>query len=92
MTSQSWIARINKGRKKGYIENSIHLADIDTTCKSLEKHIPQADSPVVFYCTSSKCGRSLNAVKIAQSCAYKNIYWFRGGFEEWKEHELPYLK
>lgn len=83
-------ARIASGRKKGYIENSFHLADIDTTCATLKEFIPTLSQPAAFYCSSSKCGRSLNAVRVAKACGFSNIYWFRGGFEEWKEKGLPY--
>ena len=85
-------ARISKGRKKGYIEGSIHLSDINTNCESLAKIAPVKQDKVVFYCSSSKCGRSLNAVTIAQKCNYKNLYWFRGGFKEWKRKKYPYKK
>ncbi len=84
-------ARVATGRRKGYIEGSLHLADVDTNCASLAKAIPHRDTATVFYCTSSKCGRSLNALKIAQSCDYRNVYWFRGGFEEWQNKGYPYV-
>ncbi|MDH5379034.1 MAG: rhodanese-like domain-containing protein [Gammaproteobacteria bacterium] len=83
-------ARVLKGRKKGYIENSIHLPDIETNCDSLAKIETNVDKPMVFYCSSNTCGRSLNAVKKAISCGYKQVYWFRGGFKEWKAKGYPY--
>lgn len=84
-------ARTVAGRKHGYIEGSIHLADVDTNCASLAKVIHSLDTAAVFYCSSSKCGRSLNALKIAQACSYRNIYWFRGGLEEWQNKGYPYV-
>ena len=84
-------ARATKGRSRGYIEGSIHLADVDTHCASLAEVIQGQDKAAVFYCSSSKCGRSLNALKIAQSCHYRNVYWFRGGFEEWQNKGYPYV-
>lgn len=84
-------ARILKGREKGYIENSIHMPDIETDCSALSKMVTDLSSPVAFYCTSSKCGRSLNAVRIAQQCGFSNLFWFRGGFEDWKAQGYPYL-
>jgi len=85
-------ARIQKGRSKGYIDGSIHLPDVDTTCDSLAKHIPSKVAKVVFYCSSSECGRSMNAVTQAQTCGYQNLYWFREGFHEWKKSGYPYSK
>lgn len=85
-------ARIRSDRIQGYIEASISLPDVETDCDSLKKVISNKKSPVLFYCNGVKCGRSGNSSKIALKCGYKNIYWFRGGFEEWKLKKLPYLK
>jgi len=85
-------ARIKSDRKQGYIEGSISLPDIETNCKSLAKTIPAKTSPVLFYCNGVKCGRSVNSSRTALKCGYKNIYWFRGGFEEWKAKKLPLIK
>lgn len=84
-------SRIPDDRKIGYIEHSISLPDAKTNCKSLAKIIPGKSTPVLFYCNGVKCGRSVVATKIALQCGYKNIYWFRGGFEEWKSKEYPFL-
>lgn len=84
-------ARISTGRKKGYVEGSQHLPDIDTNCESLKNTLPTLDTPVAFYCSSEKCGRSLNAVTIAMKCGYSKLYWFRGGFVEWKAKGYPYV-
>jgi rhodanese-related sulfurtransferase len=85
-------ARIAASRDKGFIDGSIHLADIDTNCSSLAREIPHKGAAIVFYCSSQKCGRSLNAIRIAQKCGYSNLLWFRGGFEEWKAHGFPYVR
>ena len=85
-------SRIPGDRKQGYVEGSISLPDVDTTCESLAKVIPTKESPILFYCNGVKCGRSATAVKIALSCGYSNIYWFRGGFEEWLAKGYPYLQ
>ena len=85
-------ARIEMDRKQGYIETSISLPNIDTDCSSLATHIPAKDHNVLFYCNGVKCGRSAKSAKIALGCGYKNIYWFRGGIEEWKDKKLPLVK
>lgn len=85
-------ARIPGDRKQGYIEGSVSLPDVDTNCKSLAKHIPDKSTPALFYCNGIRCGRSVNAVKDAMKCGYNNIYWFRGGFEEWINKGYPYLQ
>jgi len=85
-------ARIHSDRNHGYIEGSISLPDINTTCTSLAKIIPKKESPVLFYCNGVKCGRSVISSKIALKCGYNNIYWFRGGYEEWQANHLPFVK
>ena len=85
-------SRIPGDRKQGYVEGSISLPDVETNCDTLGKIIPKKSSPALFYCNGVKCGRSAKAVKIALSCGYNNIYWFRGGFEEWLAKGYPYLQ
>ena len=43
-------SRIKADRKQGYIEGSIGLQDIDTSCDSLAKTIPNKSNPSLFYC------------------------------------------
>jgi rhodanese-related sulfurtransferase len=85
-------SRKTSDRNKGYIEGSIGLQDTDTTPAALAKHISSKTTPVVFYCNGEKCGRSVVASKIAVSDGYKNIYWFRGGWDEWSAKGLPVMK
>lgn len=85
-------SRITANRKHGFIEGSLSLPDTKTNCNTLAALLKSHDTPVAFYCNGVKCGRSVNASQIALSCGYRNIYWFRGGFMEWKEKEYPYLK
>lgn len=84
-------SRITDDRTVGYIEGSISLPDIKTDCKSLKKKVSGKTAPVLFYCNGTKCGRSVNATRKALECGYSNLYWFRGGFEEWKAKDYPYL-
>ncbi|WP_455366992.1 rhodanese-like domain-containing protein, partial [Kaarinaea lacus] len=73
----------------GWIEGSVGLPDYDTSAESLAKHIPSKSTPVLFYCNGVKCGRSVNSSKVAIEAGYQNIYWFRGGWEEWTEKGMP---
>lgn len=82
----------SSGRANGFIEGSISLPDIKTDCASLAKAIPKKNAPSLFYCNGPKCGRSAKAIQIALKCGYSNIYWFRGGFEEWQQKGYPYVK
>ncbi|HJW81555.1 MAG TPA: rhodanese-like domain-containing protein [Acidiferrobacterales bacterium] len=85
-------SRIAMDRKQGYIEGSLSLPDTETNCAALARLIGTKDRPALFYCNGVKCGRSVVAVKIARQCGYSRLYWFRGGFEEWKQKGLPHLK
>jgi rhodanese-related sulfurtransferase len=85
-------SRIASDRLQGYIEGSVSLPDEKTNCATLAEVAPEQASPVVFYCNGPKCGRSAVAVQVALGCGYKDIYWFRGGFEEWKQKKYPYLR
>ena len=82
-------SRITADRKQGYIEGSIGLPDIDTSCDSLAKTIPSKANPSLFYCNGVKCGRSVKAIKIAVGCGYSKLFWFRGGYAEWLEKGYP---
>jgi len=84
-------ARINKDRASGFIEGSLSLPDISTNCDTLSKLVANKRTPLLFYCNGVKCGRSVVAVKIAKSCGYSNLSWFRGGFEEWKQKGYQYV-
>ena len=85
-------ARIRQDRLQGYIEGSVSLPDIETTCESLAKVAPLKSTPILFYCNGPKCGRSVHSSRKALECGYTGVYWFRGGFEEWKKKNYPYVK
>jgi rhodanese-related sulfurtransferase len=82
-------ARKKSDVAKGFIEGSISLPNTETNADSLAKNIPSKSTPVVFYCNGIKCGRSVKAAKIAIAEGYTNIYWFRGGIQEWEAKGLP---
>jgi rhodanese-related sulfurtransferase len=85
-------SRIPGDRLQGYIEGSVSLPDVKTDCASLAHTIPSKEYRTLFYCNGINCGRSANAIKIALSCGYDKIYWFRGGFIEWKLKGYPFLQ
>lgn len=85
-------ARVRMDRRQGYIEDSLSLPDIQTNCDSLKTVIRDKQQPVLFYCNGIKCGRSVKSINIAKQCGYETLYWFRGGFEEWKNKGFPYIK
>ncbi len=73
----------------GFIEGAMALPNTETSAKTLAQNIASKTTPVVFYCDGIKCDRSSKAAKIALAEGYKNIYWFRGGIQEWEAKGLP---
>lgn len=92
-TSKADLVIIDSRRKeeyiKGHIEGSISLLNTKMTQANLKKLVATTDTPVLFYCNGARCMRSYSASKMAVNWGYKNIYWFRGGWKEWKTKELP---
>jgi rhodanese-related sulfurtransferase len=84
-------SRVPADRHQGYIQGSVNLPVTQATCATLGDLLADLDTPVLFYCNGIKCGRSVIAVEIAGSCGYRQLYWFRGGFEEWKQKGYPFL-
>ncbi len=85
-------ARIKSDRLQGYIESSVGLPDIDTNCNSLKKVTADKNRHLMFYCNGVQCGRSVVSLKIARSCGYHHLSWFKGGFAEWNEKGYQYIK
>lgn len=85
-------SRIRMDRRQGYIEGSVSLPDTETNCATLQQSLGSRERPVLFYCNGVKCGRSGNASQIARQCGHTRIHWYRGGFEDWKQKNYPFLK
>lgn len=77
-------ARIRSDRRQGYIAGSTSLPNTETDCDTLKKIIDRLSTPTVFYCNGPRCRRSDISVMTARECGYDNLFWFRGGIEEWK--------
>lgn len=85
-------ARKRSDWEKGYIEGAVNLPNTDTTAASLAKVVPSKATPVLFYCNGVMCGRSVKSAHVAIAAGYSNIYWFRGGIEEWEAKGLPVVR
>lgn len=82
-------ARRREEYDRGHIEGAIFMLDTDMTPALLAKQLPGKETPVVFYCNGERCARSGNAAKKAVSWGYRQVYWFRGGWQEWSDKGLP---
>ncbi|MCW8918818.1 MAG: rhodanese-like domain-containing protein [Gammaproteobacteria bacterium] len=85
-------ARKEEEFAKGHIENAISLPDTEMSTEVLAVHVAHKQTPLLFYCNGERCLRSTNAAKKALSWGYKSVYWFRGGWVEWREKNLPVEK
>ena len=45
--------------------------------------------PLVFYCGGPQCWLSYNAAPRAIKLGYRNVLWYRGGFEAWQRAGQP---
>lgn len=82
-------ARRHEEYLKGHIEGAVYMLDTEMTPEKLGGVVPSKASPIVFYCNGERCPRSSNAALKALSWGYQHIYWFRGGWQEWKDKSLP---
>jgi rhodanese-related sulfurtransferase len=85
-------SRVGTDRADGYIEGSVHLVDSKTDCDALARLLRTRTTPVIFYCNGVRCDRSGRAVGIAVACGYRDVYWFRGGIEEWRARKFPLIQ
>jgi len=58
----------------------------------LSTAVPKRDTPIVFFCHSSRCWLSHNAALRAIAAGYTNVLWYRGGIEAWTAAGLPLVK
>lgn len=85
-------SRQRMDRRQGYVQGSVSMPDVETICDSPRTLLPMAATPALFYCNGIHCGRSVIAIEIAKGCGCTQLYWFRGGFEEWKRKDSPFLQ
>lgn len=85
-------SRRNDEHLKGHIAGSVSLLDAEMTADKLAGHAPDKNTPLLFYCNGERCLRSSNAASQAVAWGYRRVYWFRGGWQEWIEKELPVAK
>ena len=70
-----------------YKENSAKEVDFDATLDSWDiDHLPKnKQTPLIFACNGPECWKSYKSAKTALTSGYTKVYWFRGGFPEWKK-------
>ena len=75
--------------QKGHIQGAVSLLDTAMTEDLLSMHVPDKNTPVLFYCNGVRCLRSSRAATKALEWGYTTVYWFRGGWSEWVKKGMP---
>lgn len=75
--------------QSSHIQGAKHLdLKLDLTEASLlnvvKKHLP-----VVFYCNGDMCQRSAKASEKAVAWGWMKVYYYRGGYPDWRKAGLP---
>jgi len=74
-----------------YGEKSKKEVAFDATQDKFDDSKLPADN-MIFQCNGADCWKSYKAAKWAVGKGKKTVYWFRGGFPEWKAAGLPVEK
>ncbi len=74
-----------------YKEKSPKAADFDASQDSFDLSKVPADknAALITQCNGPECWKSYKSAKALVKAGYKKIYWFRGGFPEWKAKGYP---
>ena len=74
-----------------YKEKSAKAVDFDASQDSFDASKLPADknAAIITQCNGSECWKSYKGAVAAMKAGYKKVYWFRGGFPEWKASGLP---
>jgi rhodanese-related sulfurtransferase len=74
-----------------YTENSRKDSNFDAAVDRFNVDALPANKalPLVFQCNGPECWKSYKASAAAVRAGYKNVYWFRGGYPEWKQAGYP---
>jgi ABC-type phosphate/phosphonate transport system substrate-binding protein/rhodanese-related sulfurtransferase len=92
--------RIEQEYKEKHIKGALPLTYAEKSKKEvgydasqdqfkLAEAVKDKNAPLIFACNGGECWKSYKASVWAQNQGYRNVYWFRGGFPEWKAKNLP---
>ena len=92
--------RIDKEYKEKHIKGALPLTYAEKSKKEvgydpaqdqfkLAEAVKDKNVQLIFACNGGECWKSYKASVWAQKLGYRSVYWFRGGFPEWKAKNLP---
>lgn len=75
-----------------YVEKSAKDADYDASQDKFDLARLGADknAELVFACNGAECWKSFKASHAAVKAGYRKVYWFRGGFPEWRTSGMKF--
>lgn len=50
---------------------------------------PDKNKDIVTFCNAGNCWKSYKSAVVLAKAGYKNVYWYRNGFPDWKARKLP---
>ncbi|MBU1224401.1 MAG: rhodanese-like domain-containing protein [Gammaproteobacteria bacterium] len=86
-------AHVPSAQSVPYKEGSAKEVDFDRADDqfALNKLPKDKNAPFIMYCDGTICWKSYKSAVMAIDAGWKNVYWFRGGFPEWKEAGMPII-
>jgi rhodanese-related sulfurtransferase len=86
-------AHVPSAQSVPYKEGSAKEVDFDRGDDqfALNKLPKDKNAPFIMYCDGTICWKSYKSAVMAIEAGWKNVYWFRGGFPEWKEAGMPII-
>ncbi|MBS4099424.1 MAG: rhodanese-like domain-containing protein [Sulfuricella sp.] len=84
-------AHIKGATNVPYKEKSAKSADFDAGQDNFDVAKLPADknAAIITQCNGAECWKSYKGAVAAIKAGYKKVYWFRGGFPEWKAKGFP---
>lgn len=84
-------AHIKGAMSVPYKEKSAKSADFDAAQDNFDLTKLPADknAGLIMQCNGPECWKSYKGAAAAVKAGYKKVYWFRGGFPEWKSKGFP---
>ena len=56
--------------------------------KNLPRFTKNKKEKIIVFCSGDYCWKSYKTAVLLVKQGYQNIYWYRGGFPDWSEHNL----
>jgi rhodanese-related sulfurtransferase len=72
-----------------HIPGAHHLDMKDGFTQQALEAVARKDQPIVIYSSGETCARGYRGAVFAVAWGYEKVYYFRGGFVDWRDVDLP---